>query len=215
VRDLPYGPRAVLLELPDADAVAQLAAAALDRLPPGVEELVPAALTVLVRFDPSRTGAASAAAGVRALAADYGASRHAEAAAEPVVVPVVYDGPDLADVAKLVGCSVEEVVARHSGALYRCAFCGFAPGFSYLVGGDARLNVPRLAEPRPQVPAGAVAIAAGFSAVYPTASPGGWRLLGRTDVAMWDLDRSPPALAPPGAQVRFTRVRASASGGRP
>jgi len=113
-----------------------------------------------------------------------------------------------ADVARLCGLSTDEVIQRHAAGDYRSAFCGFAPGFSYLIGGDPILHVPRLAEPRPAVPAGSVAIGGPFTAVYPGASPGGWRLLGRTDARMWDLDRAAPALAPPGTAVRFAPVRA-------
>ncbi len=98
------------------------------------------------------------------------------------------------------------MVAAHTGTAWTAAFSGFAPGFAYLTGGDPRLSVPRRAEPRTRVPAGAVALAGGFSGVYPRASPGGWQLLGRTDLAVWDLARDPPALLRPGVRVRFTAV---------
>jgi KipI family sensor histidine kinase inhibitor len=115
----------------------------------------------------------------------------------------VYDGEDLPEVAATLGMSRNEVVSVHSAAQYVVAFCGFMPGFSYLTGLDARLILPRRDTPRTRVPAGSVAIAAEFSAVYPRESPGGWHLLGRTDAAMWVDDRDPPALLPPGTRVKF------------
>ena len=208
MRARPYGEAAVLLELADSDAVARLAAAPPDGWPDGVEEIVPAARTVLVRFDPRRVTPTQLQRAAQAM--DLAAVSDPRLEADPVVIPVVYDGVDLHDVARLAGLSVEAVIQRHAAARYRCGFCGFAPGFSYLTGGDPALHVPRLDEPRARVPAGSVAIAGEFSAVYPQASPGGWRLLGRTDARMWDLGRPSPALAPPGAAVRFEAVRAGA-----
>jgi KipI family sensor histidine kinase inhibitor len=121
-------------------------------------------------------------------------------------IPVTYDGPDLADVARLTGLGEREVVEAHTGSTWRVAFGGFAPGFGYLVGGDPRLEVPRREESRTTVPAGAVGLAGTFSGVYPRESPGGWQLIGTTSAPMWDLDRDPPALLVPGAVVRFTEA---------
>ena len=123
-----------------------------------------------------------------------------------VVVDVVYDGPDLDDVAAACGLTRAEVVARHQASAYEVAFCGFSPGFAYLRGLDPALHVPRLATPRTVVPVGSVAIADVWSAVYPRESPGGWRLLGRTGAPLWDVDRTPPALLAPGTRVRFREV---------
>ncbi len=123
----------------------------------------------------------------------------------PVVeVPTVYDGEDLAEVARLWGVTPDEAVARHAGTAFTVAFCGFAPGFPYLVGMSG--EVPRRASPRPAVPAGSVALAGRYCGIYPTASPGGWQLLGRTAVPLFDPDRDPPALLPPGTRVRFVPV---------
>lgn len=115
----------------------------------------------------------------------------------------MYDGPDLAAVAELTGLTEEEVVAAHTGSSWQVAFGGFAPGFAYLAGGDPRLQVPRRDQPRTTVPAGSVGLAGEFSGVYPRASPGGWQLIGRTDLVLWDLDRDPPALLAAGLRVRF------------
>lgn len=122
---------------------------------------------------------------------------------ETVEIPVHYDGPDLDEVAALTGLSPDEVVGAHTGRSWRVGFAGFAPGFAYLVDGDPRLAVPRLATPRSRVPAGAVGLAGEFSGVYPRSSPGGWQLIGHTDLVLWDLDRDPPALLRPGVRVRF------------
>jgi KipI family sensor histidine kinase inhibitor len=120
-----------------------------------------------------------------------------------IEIPVDYNGPDLSDVAALTGLSVDEVIAAHTGTDWRVAFGGFAPGFAYLSWGDRRLAVPRRKEPRTSVPSGAVALAGEFSAIYPRSSPGGWQLIGRTDVEVFDIDRDPPALLQPGVVVRF------------
>ena len=119
---------------------------------------------------------------------------------------MTYDGPDLAEVARLTGLDESEVVAAHTGTPWRIAFGGFAPGFAYLTGGDERLRVPRRDEPRTTVPAGAVGLAGEFSGVYPRPSPGGWQLIGSTEARLWDPDRDPPALLEPGGWVRFVEA---------
>jgi KipI family sensor histidine kinase inhibitor len=130
----------------------------------------------------------------------------AEAAADrgaDVVIDVVYDGPDLAEVAAHTELSTAEVINAHTSTVWRVGFSGFAPGFAYLVDGDARLRVPRRSEPRTSVPAGSVALAGEFSAIYPRQSPGGWQLIGRTDTVLWDLERPNPALLTQGMCVQF------------
>jgi KipI family sensor histidine kinase inhibitor len=120
-----------------------------------------------------------------------------------VEVPTTYDGQDLHDVARLWDMTRDEVVATHTGTDFVVAFCGFAPGFPYCTGLPERLAVPRLDSPRPKVPAGSVGLAGPFTGVYPSASPGGWRLLGRTELSLWEPDRDPPATLVPGTRVRF------------
>ena len=191
---LRYGDVALLAEVDDPLALRE----ALRGLA-GVLELVPAARTLLVRFDPAVTAAGALTDVIT----------HLEPTATPhlpgrlITLDVVYDGADLAAVADETGCSLGEVIERHCGAEYRVAFCGFAPGFAYLTGLHPTLHVPRLASPRTSVPAGSVAIAGEYSAVYPRSSPGGWRLLGHTGAVLWDLDRPRPALLTPGTRVRF------------
>jgi KipI family sensor histidine kinase inhibitor len=200
VRILPAGDAAVLVELADLAEAGRLYAS-LRRDPlPGVLDLVPATRTVLVTLDRAVTGPEQAAAALRsrplAEAPDPAAGRLVE-------LPTRYDGPDLADVAALTGLAAEEVVRRHAASEWTVAFCGFAPGFAYLTGGDPALRVPRRETPRTAVPAGSVGLADGFSGAYPRRMPGGWQLVGRTDAVLWDLDRDPPALLPPGTRVRF------------
>lgn len=201
------GDDALLVDLPDGDAVARLAAALRAAPPEGVLDVVPAARTVLVRGTP--WARYRWAREVQRVAAGSSPPVPTGAPAPRVVeIPVTYDGEDLAAVARLVGLSADEVVARHAGATYRVAFGGFMPGFAYLTGLDPALRVPRLDTPRTRVPAGAVAIAGEYAAVYPRATPGGWRLLGRTDAVMFDASHDErPALVVPGDEVRFAPVR--------
>jgi KipI family sensor histidine kinase inhibitor len=128
-----------------------------------------------------------------------------------VQIPVRYDGEDLAEVAQILGITAEEVVRRHTGSEWSVAFTGFAPGFAYLSGGDPIFNVPRRATPRTKVPAGAVALAGSFSAVYPQASPGGWQIIGVTDAAMWDLARDLPACCSPAIACSLSICYAAAA----
>lgn len=197
-RMLAYGDRGVLVELGSTEEAMAWAAGAADADLPGVGALVPAARTVLV--------VAADGAPLAPLRAALGrvVPVVADAHDGPVVeVPVTYDGEDLVEVARMTGLDERGVVAAHTGQTWRVAFAGFAPGFGYLVGQDDRLHVPRRDEPRTRVPRGSVGLAGEFTGVYPTASPGGWQLIGRTDVVLWDVDRDPPALLRPGVRVRF------------
>lgn len=205
---LRYGESALMAELGSLDAVLAVYDALAGDPPRGVTDIVPAAATLLLRFEPPASHA-SVAAAVRAAWTAWTArsgGRRRDATPE-VLIPVVYDGADLADVAAHTGLTEREVVAAHTGTVWTVAFCGFAPGFGYLVGGDTRLAVPRRTEPRVRVPAGSVALAGEFSGVYPRESPGGWQLIGRTDATLWDIASDPPTLLRPGTRVRFTEVR--------
>lgn len=213
---------AALLATFDSLAAVVAFRSALPRGLPGVTEVVSGARSLLFRFD-STTDAGRLAAALDAVALDTavvdpavaggpgaagepGGALEPDVTSEPVVVAVTYDGEDLAAVAALAGMSTSDLVAWHTGQVWTSAFCGFAPGFSYLTGTAPSLDLPRRSSARTAVPSGAVAMAGEFSAVYPRRSPGGWQLIGRTDVPMWSLDRDPPALAPAGARVRFVAV---------
>lgn len=201
MRFLPCGDVGLLVEVDDLRAVLALDRAVRGARWPEVVDVVPAARTVLLHVAPG-TDLTALERVIRAVElTDVGR------ADGPVVeVDVVYDGPDLDEVAELTGLTVAQVVTAHTGRRWRVAFGGFAPGFAYLVDGDPRLEVPRRAEPRTRVPAGAVGLAGAFSGIYPRVSPGGWQLLGRTAVVLWDVDRDPPALLRPGASVQFRAV---------
>jgi KipI family sensor histidine kinase inhibitor len=193
-----FGDRALLLECGGTAEVRAAYAEALRRREAGelvCTDLVPAARTLLIDgLD------------------DLGSVRQDGWPTEPpddeegdlVELAVTYDGPDLESVAEHCGLEVGEVVRRHREADYVVAFCGFAPGFAYLTGLPAELEVPRLAEPRSKVPAGSVGLAGTFTGVYPRSSPGGWQLIARTQERLWDVGRQPPALLAPGTRVRFT-----------
>lgn len=198
-RILPCADRGLLLEVADLDEVLALHTALAAHTPPGVTDVVPAARTVLLRLGPDADPDQ-----VTAALDDLRRPTGTEAArGEGLTVPVHYDGEDLDDIAALTGLAPREVVAAHTATVWTVAFCGFSPGFGYLVGGDPRLHVPRRGEPRTRVPSGAVALAGEFTGVYPRVSPGGWQLLGRTDLRTWDPDRDPPGLLRPGVRVRF------------
>ncbi len=229
MRELPAGRDALLLDFSDSDVPWRSALDVAQRLRAAmaagelrtVVDVVPAEATVLVQWVP---GGGLDHLGLRR------ALRRPQAAPDtaidpdldpddPVLIDVRYDGADLAAVAEAAGLGVDRVIAAHCATTWRVQFMGFAPGFGYLVphtgaptahrtdaGSDALAAlcaVPRRTESRASVPAGSVAVAAGYSAVYPRASPGGWHLLGRCDVDLWDVAADPPAVLAPGRLVRF------------
>ena len=202
MRLLPSGTTALLAELDDLEQVQGLYDALTADPPAGVVDVVPAARTVLVVVDPSATTLDALAQALRRTTPRSGQRGHGDL----VEVPVVYDGEDLADAAGLLGCEPAELVRRHTSARWSVAFCGFAPGFGYLVSPDWPVEVPRRASPRTRVPPGSVALAGEFSGVYPRESPGGWQLVGRTPLAVFDLSRDPAALLRPGVRVRFVQA---------
>lgn len=198
--------QALLVEASDLNEAMRLHRALADV--PGIVECVPGARTVLVRFAPSIVTAQALADTIKHLAlpgADAAATGEA-------VIPVHYDGADLAEAASLLGVSTSELIGRHTAAAWRVGFSGFAPGFGYIIGDDPLFDVPRRASPRTRVPAGSVALAGAFTGVYPRESPGGWQLIGTTDAVLWDADREPPALLAPGVRVRFEAARGALAG---
>lgn len=203
------GDRAFLLTPAGPDRITHLTAALTSGRPAGVADVLPAAETVLVTLAPRasvprvRRELERIVTEVDAVASGDVSRGTPSATTDPVRIPVHYDGPDLEAVAAELDLRPAEVVAAHTGVVWHCAFVGFAPGFGYLVSPDRRLSVPRRAAARTRIPAGAVGLAGGYSAVYPRETPGGWQLIGRTELDMWDAERDPPALVRAGVGVRF------------
>lgn len=207
----PCGETALLIDLTDANrkplsAAMQLrlaieSASAAGELP-GVTETIPAAATVLVYIDPRQISLQRAAELISALDLEAVAATTTNPGSH-IEIPTVYTGPDLEPLANRLQLSPQQLIALHGEITWTAAFGGFAPGFMYLVSQDFPFTVPRLASPRAAIPAGSVALAGGFSAVYPQQSPGGWQLIGHTEVVMWDTQRPQPSLVQPGDTVRF------------
>ncbi len=195
------GSRAVLVERDTLDDVLALHAYLRAHPLPGQLDLVPAAKTLLIKCDSHRNAARAYAA-----AADIDAPPIDASEGRTVEIEVVYDGEDLEAVAELTGLDVDGVIEAHTSQTWRAAFGGFAPGFVYLAAENDTLDVPRRDSPRTAVPAGSVALAGLFSAIYPRRSPGGWQLIGRTDARLWDIERDEPALIRAGDRVRYVAV---------
>ncbi len=199
MRFLPAGPRALLVEVGSTDEALVLYAAA-RAAGARADDIVPGATTVL--FD----GVADLGALQVQLASMDAAPVATGRATTVVELPTVYDGADLEEVARQWDVDAAEVVRLHAQTEFTVAFCGFAPGFAYCTGLPEDLRVARRSSPRPRVPAGSVALGGSYSAVYPTSSPGGWQLIGRTDRPLWDASADQPALLTPGVRVRFPEV---------
>ncbi len=195
MRLLPCGPGAVLAEYDSLAEVMAVNESLRSSGLEGLDDVIPAARTVLVRHHEIDRAALEALLVPTAVAPrPYGPT---------VEIAVVYDGVDLDAVASATGMSTDEVVEMHSSVLYSAAFLGFTPGWAYLVDLPPPLRLPRRSTPRTSVAAGSVAIANEFTGVYPTTSPGGWHLLGHTTAAMFDVTRSKPSLVVAGDRVRF------------
>lgn len=200
----PLGESAVLIDITGsraADRAAALAARLQAAPPAGVLDAVAAYETLAVYFDPLVCDSARLTSDLALAATDVPVSESASKAAH--VLPVVYDGEDLAAVAEHTGLAPSRIAEIHSSVEYSVLAVGFVPGFAYLGELDERIRVPRRNTPRTRVPAGAVAIAGPHTAVYPLATPGGWHLIGRTSIRMFEARRSPPALLSAGDRVRF------------
>lgn len=194
----PAGLRAVLAELPGNASVRKLVAAVREEVA-GLEEVVAGHDTVLLVWEEGRTPPADLHQRVAAVLA----AAHRDPEPSALTLDVHYGGPDLAAVAAACGMSSEEVVRRHTAATYEVGFLGFSPGFAYLLGGDPALQPPRRSSPRERVPAGSVAVAGEYTAIYPSASPGGWHLIGRCEATLFDLARDAPALLQTGMRVQL------------
>lgn len=208
MRASPFGDSAVLIELEqrvETGIVAQARAIADAWEGAGLGTAVPAYASVLVRFDPLTLSPDEALARARTL---EGATRGAPSngRGRVIEVPTTYDGPDLDEIASLSGLSRGELIAAHTSREYTAFFLGFMPGFAYCGTLDPRITAPRLASPRARVAAGSVAVADGQTAIYPLDSPGGWRLIGRTELALFDAEREQPSLIEAGDRLRFVAV---------
>jgi len=212
LRILAVGESAVLAECTEPGRILPLYTRMRHAAVPGVVDLVPAEVTLLVAFDPAVTtrariiealeAAAAQASTVHGTVVDVRTRRHAV-----VDIAVRYDGPDVGDVVRSLGLAgIDELIELHTQQLWTAAFLGFAPGFAYLRGEHYRLDLPRRATPRTTVPAGAVALAAGYCGIYPRPSPGGWHVIGTTPAPLWDAAREPASLLEPGSRVRFHRA---------
>lgn len=170
--------------------------------PAGVHNLHPAYCSLMIRFDPCVTSHEELEREVK--------QRRLQEIALPeprrVEIPVVYNGPDLDDVAALHGLAREDVVRIHSEAVYTVYFLGFVPGFAYLGGMPDAILTPRLSSPRKRVEAGSVGIGGNQTGIYPVATPGGWRLIGRTPLSLFQAERENMSLLAIGDQVRFQPI---------
>ncbi|ESZ04476.1 biotin carboxyl carrier protein [Mesorhizobium sp. L2C085B000] len=204
LRFLPAGSDAFLVELDDLATTLTLLDGLLAHRPDGTVDLVPAARTLLVRFDPLLTDRAELINNISRVDLSVRSKRHGET----FEIPVTYDGADLNEVADMLGWTVDELIRRHTQTTFTVAFTGFAPGFAYMKCDDPAFDVPRRKSPRVRIPAGSVALGGKFNGIYPSDSPGGWQLLGRTPLKMWDTSRPRAALLAPGDRVRFRDMAA-------
>lgn len=205
----PIGSRAALVEFEDLATTLDAFSALSDAVEAGrldVDELVPATQTVLIKGGIASHPSLLHHQISEILSTASELTTHHGHDTE-IVVPVCYNGEDLAAVAEIAGISIDQVVQRHTAAEYTVAFIGFTPGFAYMTGGDAALEVPRRASPRPRVPPGSVGLAGPFTGIYPREAPGGWQLIGSTDAVLFDIQREPAALLLPGHRVRFSATR--------
>lgn len=202
MRFLPIGPRTLMVEMEDLDQTLALFDALQADPVPGIAEIIPAARTLMIRTATGCPADAMLAGAILSRQPAKG-TKPQPRETETVELPMTYDGEDLGDVARHLGMTEAELIEAHQQVTWQVAFCGFAPGFAYMTGDDPRFDLPRRTSPRTRIPAGSVALAGRFCGVYPQDSPGGWQLVGRTTVPMWDLSRDPPAFLRPGMRCRF------------
>ncbi len=197
------GPDAILIDLPIGVSPRVLSQKLLDEQSNQLIEVVAGETTILIRFTDTSNLKIEDIFAMAELIDD----KLPEPSGRTVEVPVKYDGPDLERVANSCNMDIEEVVRFHTEARYVVEFIGFAPGFGYLGGLNERLHLPRLPSPRKAVPRGSVAIADRFCSIYPSSSPGGWNIIGETNLAMFDQNSDPPSLLRPGDEVLFKQCQ--------
>ncbi len=208
----PLGDAALLITLGGAvdretnERVHACAAAVRAANVPGAIDVVPAYSSFAVHYDARVVDAATISATLREIVSFAMGDKYHGEGGRLVTIPVRYDGPDLGAVAAATGLTIEDVVSRHSAPSYFVYMLGFSPGFAYLGDLDQALRLPRREQPRTRVPRGSVAIAGSQTAVYPVDTPGGWHLIGRTDLCMFDATRDHPAILRAGDSVRFERI---------
>ncbi|MBS9438013.1 5-oxoprolinase/urea amidolyase family protein [Photorhabdus noenieputensis] len=207
MRFLPVNLDAIIVELHDLNETLALFESLNVRPIAGVEEIIPAARTLLIRFRPNVISTIKLTREINS----RNLNTLGKTTGKLVEIPVYYTGEDLEEVAEILGITTQEVIKRHTESEYTVAFTGFAPGFAYLVAESDRLHVPRRTTPRASIPAGSVGLAGEFSGIYPQASPGGWQIIGITPERMWDLSRSPSSLLQPGFRVHFRDQRKGAA----
>ncbi|MEV7428305.1 allophanate hydrolase subunit 1 [Nocardioides sp. NPDC092400] len=197
------GLEAVLVEVDSTDQMLALyrglERARRDGVARGLVNLVPASKTVLVEFDTFATSRYE----VEQLVSGMALSTTSNEAGDVLLIEATYDGVDLRFVCETLGLARDEFVRWHSSLDWKVAFTGFAPGFGYMVAAEHRTTLPRLAQPRERVPAGSIAMAGNFTGIYPQSSPGGWRIIGRTQHRLFDVAAAPPTQMLPGRIVRF------------
>ncbi|MER9965140.1 urea amidolyase family protein [Mesorhizobium sp. M0045] len=207
LRFLAAGSDAFLVELVDLATTLTLLDGLLAQRPKGTVDLVPAARSLLVRFDPLLTDREELINTICRINLCLRSNRQGET----FEIPITYNGEDLNEVAEFLGWTVDEVIRRHTEATFTVAFTGFAPGFAYMTCDNPAFDVPRRKSPRVRIPAGSVSLGGKFSGIYPSDSPGGWQLIGRTPLKMWDTNRQRAALLAPGDRVRFRNLSTGAS----
>lgn len=207
MRFLPVNLDAIIVELHDLNETLALFDSLNAHPIPGVEEIIPAARTLLIRFRPNVVSTVKLAGNING----RNLNTLDRTTGKLVEIPVYYTGEDLEEVAEILSITTQEVIQRHTESEYTVAFTGFAPGFAYLVAESDRLHVPRRTTPRARIPAGSVGLAGEFSGISPQATPGGWQIIGITPERMWDLSRSPSSLLQPGFRVRFRDQRKGAA----
>lgn len=198
MRFLPVNLSSFLIELASCEETIALYNTLSSALPDGIEEMLPAARTLLIRYRQPELRSQLIGEISRCPIKHEFAVR-----TRRITIPVRYDGEDLSSTAEFYGISIQQLIDRHQQSLWKVAFIGFSPGFAYMVSSGASWNTPRHATPRTRIPAGSVALAGEFSGIYPQASPGGWQLIGHTELTMWDMARQCPALLLPGDEVAF------------